>query len=76
VVFVYGEVQRPGRYRLDRGMTVMQAIAVSGGLTSRGTEKGLAISRRAETGSVEKQRAGLDDVVEPNDVVFVGESLF
>ena len=54
----------------------MQAISVSGGLTSRGTEKGLSIRRRDDNGKMKRVDTGLDDIVKPNDVVFVGESLF
>ena len=31
--YMYGEVQRPGQLRLERGMTLMQALAAGGGLT-------------------------------------------
>jgi len=75
-IFVYGEVQKPGRYRLDRGMTVMQAISVSGGLTSRGTEKGLSVRRRDENGVIVSIKSELNGPLMPNDVVVVGESLF
>ena len=34
-VFIYGEVQRPGVIRLERGMTVMQVLATGGGLNLR-----------------------------------------
>ena len=44
--FVYGQVQRPGQYALDRGMTVAQAIAKGGGLTLRGTDRGVRLHRR------------------------------
>jgi protein involved in polysaccharide export with SLBB domain len=32
-------VQRPGQLRLERGMTLMQALASGGGLTARGTAR-------------------------------------
>ena len=32
-IYIYGEVQRPGQMRLERGMTLMQALAAGGGLT-------------------------------------------
>ena len=32
VFYIYGEAQRPGAYRIERGMTVMQALAQGGGL--------------------------------------------
>lgn len=35
VFYVYGEVQRPGMFPLQRNMNVAQAISISGGLTPR-----------------------------------------
>ena len=46
MVYIYGEVQRPGVIRLERDMTVMQALAAGGGLTQRGTERGMRVHRR------------------------------
>ena len=53
MVYIYGEVQRPGAMRLERGMTVMQALATGGGLTLRGTEKGLRVHRKGSDGKVQ-----------------------
>ena len=50
LVYIYGEVQRPGPMRLERDMTLMQALATGGGLTLRGTEKGIRVHRKAEAG--------------------------
>jgi len=76
VFFVYGQVEKPGRYRLERGMTVMQAISVGGGLTMRGTEKGLSLRRRTDNGDIVTVKSALNDELLPNDVVVVDESLF
>lgn len=76
-IYLYGEVQRPGAVRLERDMTVMQALATVGGLNQRGTEKGLRIHRRnATTGQVQILEPKMTDIVQANDVVFVRESLF
>jgi len=75
MVYVYGEVQKGGAYRVEPNMTVMQAIAMGGGVTPRGTLRGLKISRR-EGGSVREINAHLTDTVKPDDVVYVSESLF
>lgn len=76
-VYVYGEVQRPGVSRLERGMTVMQAIAQSGGLTQRGTERGMRINRRDPSGSIKViNNVKMNDAVERDDVIYVKESLF
>jgi len=45
-------------------------------LTPRGTERGLKINRRTPDGSVRKLDAKLTDRVQPDDVIYVGESLF
>lgn len=76
LAYIYGEVQRPGPMRLERGMTVMQVLATGGGLTQRGTQKGLRIHRKAADGKVQVIEPSLDDKIQDGDVVFVRESLF
>lgn len=76
LVYIYGEVQRPGPMRLERSMTLMQALATGGGLTQRGTEKGIRVHRRAADGGVRVITPGMDDRVQQDDVVYVRESLF
>lgn len=74
--YVYGEAGKPGPYRLERNMTVMQALVTAGGPTQRGTERNLRLNRRAPDGSVKESRPELTDLVQPDDVIFVRESLF
>ena len=76
IVYIYGEVQRPGAMRLERGMTVLQALAAGGGLTQRGTERGLRVHRKAADGKVQVMQPAMDDSLQDGDVVFVRESLF
>ena len=76
LVYIYGEVQRPGPMRLERGMTLMQSLATGGGLTQRGTEKGIRVHRRAADGKVQVVTPALDDKMLDGDVVYVRESLF
>lgn len=76
MVYIYGEVQRPGALRLERGMTVLQALATGGGLTLRGTEKGLRVHRRGPDGKVQAMQPAMDDRLIDGDVVYVRESLF
>jgi polysaccharide export outer membrane protein len=75
-IYVYGEVQRPGVLRLERGMTVLQALAASGGLTLRGTQRGIKLHRRGSDGAVQELSPGLQDTLQQDDVIFVRESLF
>ena len=74
--YVYGQVQRPGQYPLDRGMTVAQAIAKGGGLTLRGTDRGVRLHRRFGERNIQVLEPKLDDPVRPDDLIFVRESIF
>lgn len=76
LIFIYGEVQRPGSARMERGMTVMQALATGGGLTLRGTERGIRVHRKGADGKVQVLQPKMDDTLVEGDVVFVQESLF
>lgn len=75
-VYIYGEVQRPGNMRLERDMTLMQALATASGLTLRGTEKGIRVHRKQPDGSVKVLQPGMNDKLEKDDIVYVKESLF
>jgi polysaccharide export outer membrane protein len=74
--YIYGEVQRPGPFRLERGMTLMQALAGAGGLTPRGTQRGIKVHRRDANGVVTVMDLDLNDPVLRDDVIYVKESLF
>lgn len=73
--YIYGEVQRPGSYRVERSMTIRQALAQGGGLTVRGTERSLTLHRRTG-GAIKAFSPNPNDLVRPDDVLSVGESLF
>jgi polysaccharide export outer membrane protein len=75
--YMYGEVQRPGVYRLQKGMTMMQALSVGGGFTLRASKKDIQVNRRdARTGKITTFVAQLNDLLLPDDVVYIKESLF
>jgi polysaccharide biosynthesis/export protein len=76
VFYIYGEVVKPGDYKVDRNMTMRQAIAAGGGLTLRGTERRLRVVRANAQGAKEKVSVDLDDPVQPGDVITVAESIF
>lgn len=74
--YIYGEVQRPGNYRLEPNVTVMHALSLGGGLTPRGTERGLKINRRMPDGTLQKIDVKANDPVRADDVIYVQEGLF
>lgn len=75
VFYIYGEVQHPGRYQLERDMTVMQGLAVASGLTPRGSIKGIELNRQVGS-DIKTYKSNLDDHMQPNDVVYVKTSVF
>lgn len=76
VFYIYGEAQKPGPYRIERGMTMMQALAQGGGPTVRGSQNRLRLHRRDLTGSIIESTPRLTDAVQAEDVIYVRESIF
>lgn len=74
--YIYGEVQRSGNFRLEPNMTVAQAVSVGGGLTPRGTLRGIVINRRDANGVITEIEVELTDKVLKDDVIVVDERLF
>lgn len=75
-IYIYGEVQRPGALRLERGMTLLQALAAGGGLTPRGTQRGIKVHRKDADGAVQELSPTMQDTLQAGDVIYVRESLF
>jgi polysaccharide biosynthesis/export protein len=76
VVYVYGEVTKGGAYRIEPDMTVMQAISLAGGVTPRGSDKRVELRRKRSDGKWSQSKVKPTDVVSPDDVIYVRESLF
>ena len=74
--YIYGEAQRPGSYRIERGMTIMQALAQGGGPNGRGSEKRLRLHRKGVDGNIHLIEPQLTDAVQADDVIYVKESIF
>ena len=74
--YIYGEVQKPGMYKLERNMTVSRAISAGGGLTRRGSEGRVVIKRKDKNGKEQHYSARGSDVLSADDVVMVKEGLF
>jgi polysaccharide export outer membrane protein len=72
--FVIGMVRNPGAYVLERNTTVLQAISTAGGISERGSNRGLKIVR-----IVANKRTEFDakptDIVQPSDTIVVRQRL-
>lgn len=74
--YIYGYVGRTGEFPLVKHLTVQQAIAIAGGLSTLGSDSRLKIKRKTADGQTEEVPASLDDDVEPEDTIIVNERLF
>ena len=75
LVYVFGQVNRPGSYTLQRNTTVLQALSLAGGVTDRGTTGRIRIARVVEGKKVEV-RVKVEDVVLAGDTIIVPERFF
>ena len=74
-IYVLGEVNKPGQYAYQSGMTVVTAVAVAGGFTYRAVE-GYASIVRTTDGKAVEGRASRQAFVQPGDVITVFERRF
>jgi len=74
-VYVNGEVRNPGAYKITKGLTVLKAITIAGGFTPLAGESRTRIIRKTEKGET-RIKAKMDDLVQPDDIILVPESLF
>ncbi len=73
--FILGEVNQPGTYAFVPGMNVLNAIAISGGMTYRGDEDDIEILRGNDSNRVALE-AKLNTIIMPGDIVRVTERYF
>jgi polysaccharide export outer membrane protein len=83
-VFVFGEVQKPGTFTYQDGMSVVQAVTLAGGFTRTASRNSTSVTRRIR-GQEVKVKVNVQDIalgkapnftLEPGDIVYVPESLF
>jgi polysaccharide export outer membrane protein len=74
-IFVLGEVNHPGQYPYQPGMTVVTAVAVAGGFTYRAVEDRASIVRTVNGKAIEGL-AQRQSFVQPGDVITIYERRF
>ncbi|MBP1635739.1 MAG: polysaccharide export protein [Acidobacteria bacterium] len=76
MVYVFGQVKNPGAYALqEKETTVMQALALAGGVTDRGATGRIKINRLVN-GVKQEIKVKLGDPVLPGDTIVVPERFF
>jgi polysaccharide export outer membrane protein len=73
--FVTGYVRSPGSFVYEPGMQVLQAIALAGGLTERGSNRGIKIMRMVN-GRQEAIDSKATDFIKPGDTIVVRQRFF
>ena len=71
--YINGEVKLPGGYNFVDGLTVQKAVALAGGFTERASKSSIILEREFVD---KKHKVGLNDEVNPGDVITVDESFF
>jgi protein involved in polysaccharide export with SLBB domain len=83
-IFVFGEVQKPGTFTYEDGMSIVQAVTLAGGFTKTASRNSTSVTRRVR-GQEVKMKVNVQDIalgkvsnftLEPGDIVYVPESLF
>jgi polysaccharide export outer membrane protein len=67
--------QEPGAVHSGSGHDVQQAIAVAGGLSERGSDRGMVV-RRLIKGKTTDIDVKLDDKVQPGDTIVIRQRFF
>lgn len=85
VFYIRGEVNRPSAFVLERGMTIMRAIAVAGGLTQYANRKEVQLVRTGDGGGLANITVNLKTIedgktadmpLRPDDVIIVPRRIF
>lgn len=71
LIYVTGQVNAPGAYPMVSDMTLRMALARGGGVGPNGTERRVRVTRDGR-----ETRVGMDDKIQPGDVISVGERFF
>ena len=75
-IYVFGQVKNPGAYPLQQNVTtVLQGLALAGGVTDRGATSRVEIVRSVN-GEQKKIKVKLEDALLPGDTIVVPQRFF
>ncbi len=73
--FIIGEVNKPGSYPYQSGMTALEAVALAGGFTYRAKTEQVLIKRTTGT-TTQENLMPIETAVMPGDVIKIRERYF
>ena len=83
-IHVMGQVNRPGTFNYESGMTVIQAVTNAGGFTKLASKNSVQLTR-VSSGKEERFEVAVGDIgkgtarnieLQPGDIIFVPEAIF
>ena len=72
--YISGEVNKPGGYPYQPGLTLRRAVALAGGMTERASTNRITLIR--DSGDRKPERANLDTIVMPGDTITIDQGFF
>ena len=73
VVYVTGEVRKPGSFPYEEGMTVIKAVSLAGGLTEKAADGKITVTRKEQGQKETTLQIAMNDRLRPDDVLLVPE---
>ncbi len=82
-IYILGQVERPGTFRYEEGMSVVQAVTLAGGFTKTSRPNSTVVTRIV-SGAEVRSEVPVEDIsrgrqknfyLRPGDIVFVPESI-
>jgi len=73
--YVHGEVNHPGAFPYQTGLTVLKAITHAGGFTDRAARSGTKVIRMID-GKAKRLATKMETYILPDDIVMIPESFF
>ena len=73
--FINGEVERPGGYAFQPGLSIRKAVSLAGGFTERASKNLVTVISDGE-GDKEEREEELNSPVAPGDIITVEQSFF
>ncbi|WP_415890402.1 polysaccharide biosynthesis/export family protein [Neptuniibacter sp. SY11_33] len=73
--FIHGQVEKPGGYPYQPGLTLQKAVALAEGFTERASSSKFLVAREGAS-EAEAEKAELQTLIYPGDVITIDESFF
>jgi polysaccharide export outer membrane protein len=74
--YINGEVEQPGSFPFQPGLTLRKAIALAGGFTERASKSKIYLIAEGMSQVANPKQVGMDDPLKPGDIITIEQSFF